>query len=371
MDFKGYSAEDFVLNKRFRQWILDPQKNDHLFWEDYIRRHPEKLSAIIEAKKLLLQMPEATEKLSETEKNDLWEHISFVLGEDNEADKDKVYPINAHSVIGKASLKRNIYTRVDYTKRALIAATVLIFLTISWSMFRIIFDRSSHGLQNQEELVRKENPWGQKSTVFLSDGTEVVLNSGSSLAFAKAFNGDVRKVYLEGEAFFNVAKDPLKPFIVISREISTTALGTSFNVRAYPHENKKTVSLMTGKVKVSRTDSAAASTDVILQPGEEAYFNGIENKMSVGSFNQQEVTSWKEGIIHFRDAGAREVFDYLEKWYGVTIREANQPVKKWNYTGEFNNMDLHNVLSSIGYSMNFEFTKEEKLVTIKYIKTMK
>lgn len=371
MDFKDYSAEDFALNKRFRKWILNPQKEDHLYWEEYLKKHPHQVDVIVEAKKLIQNLPYTEFKLTSGEKALLWQSIQRDVEKKNDEnpERNNVYPINSDTVIKKISKNKKAETSLFYVKRALVAAAVLLFVTISWGIYQQVFKSNNKPEEITVEIIYKQNPWGQKSTVFLSDGTEVILNSGSSLKYAKEFAAGERVVYLQGEAFFKVAKDLQRPFRVISKNISTTALGTSFNVRAFPRENNVNISLVSGKVLVSSGggQSKNADREVILEPGEQASFNELNRQIVKETFDPSEVISWKEGVIYFKDADASEVFGYLEKWYGVEIREMNNPSTKWNYTGEFNNMDLHNVLASIGYTMNFEFKKEDKIVKIKYL----
>jgi len=371
MEYQDYTVEDFVLNSRFRKWLVNPSKEDNLFWEEYIRNHLEQLPVIEQAKKILVSLPKEKHVLESKEKEDIWNEIIRNAEADQlgkTPDERGVIPMNSEVILKKASYSDTKKKTGKHLTKLLIAASVVFVLSTTFFFSKSLMDREDWNLTQLNERVTKSNPWGQKSTVFMVDGTEVILNSGSSITYNKEFENDKREVYLEGEAFFKVAKDPLRPFQVITGNIVTQALGTSFNVNFYSPE-RISVSLVTGKVQVTHSNEGSEPMEeMILEPGEQANFISSENQFKKGKFKIKEICSWKDGVIYFQDAGSGEVFSYLEKWYGVKIIEVNEPLEKWNYTGEFDNLDLYNVLNSIGFAMNFEFTKEDKTYRIHYQK---
>ncbi len=370
MEYKNYKVEDFVLNSRFRRWILNPQKEDHLHWEEYLKKHPEKLVVIEEAKRIVTELPKIDYRLDKEEKSLLWHSISDNISSDispGRSAKGEVIPMNSDVVLKKASGHRIIRKKKNYLKIG-IAAAILLLLSLSIFFNRNLILSAVDDESLRAELISKQNPWGQKSTVFLTDGSEIVLNSGSSISFLKDFEEHQRVVKLEGEAFFKVAKDRDRPFRVIANNVVTQALGTSFNVNSYS-DGKTNVALVTGKVVVTRMNSDKKLVkSVYLEPGEQTEYVEAENLFNTKPFSLEEITSWKDGIIYFSDADSKQVFTYLENWYGVKIIQSNQPKEKWNYTGEFNNLDLKNVLTSIGFAMNFDFTKDDKTYLITYQK---
>jgi len=146
----------------------------------------------------------------------------------------------------------------------------------------------------------------------LSDGTEVWLNATSKLRFPFAFNGDKREVYLEGEGYFNVAKNDGQPFIVHTAHTDITVLGTTFNVNAY-NEEVTTTSLVTGKVLTRSGDK-----EVTLKPGQEVAFNA-NNKFSVDNFDTDEVLAWMRGLYVFHNTSLEHIAAVIERWYGVKV----------------------------------------------------
>jgi ferric-dicitrate binding protein FerR (iron transport regulator) len=219
-------------------------------------------------------------------------------------------------------------------------------------------------VEDRTAWVEKSNPWGQKSTVFLSDGSEVKLNAGSTIRYQHHFTNNERKIYLEGEAFFKVMRDTLRPFRVVSRGIITEALGTSFNIEAYNAEDQLNISLVSGKVAVRPEDPGFQN--VLLDPGESVNFSISNQQLLKNSFNEDEVLAWTNGILLFKNASESEVIDKLQKWYGVEFEIENASTKLWSFTAEFNNKSLENVLLSIGFTMDFRFRIENDKVSITY-----
>lgn len=359
MDYRKYTVEDFVLDSRFRKWVLQPDKETHLFWDSWVEKHPEKVPLLKEARVLLLHLPQVKHALSEEAIDELWYAIDHQMEESTSpiVPGQKVIPLHAIAVLER-------YTHVkerkwDYHSIGRVAATVLIVLSFCLSYF----------LANQEvvvlpTLVKKESLWGQRSTIFLSDGTKVNLNAGSSITYYKDFTENERVVTLHGEAFFSVAKDAKKPFRVFTGDLMTQALGTSFNVWAYDPDQVK-VALVTGKVSVDNIGKDRDKQSTILSPGEEAHYQ-LEKGISVNSFDPKRVLSWKEGVIYFRDADEISVFNTLEQWYGVKIQRINHSKKVWDYTASFHGQSLEHVLMSVGYAMDFEFEINQKSVVIHY-----
>jgi len=157
-------------------------------------------------------------------------------------------------------------------------------------------------------------PRGGQYQVVLADGTKVWLNAASSLRFPSDFRGSQRAVELTGEAYFEVAKNKHKPFLVKVGEMQVNVLGTHFNVNAYTEESSIKTSLLEGSVKI--TSGKATS---ILQPGEQAVLRNADNKVRVNRVNMDEVIAWKNGVFQFDDADITSVMREIARWYNVEI----------------------------------------------------
>jgi ferric-dicitrate binding protein FerR (iron transport regulator) len=217
-------------------------------------------------------------------------------------------------------------------------------------------------------LVTKTTQLGQKTTITLSDGSTIKLNSGSSISYPQGFDKDSREIELTGEAFFEVAKDAKRPFRVKTGEVTTIALGTSFNINAYPNNKNIDVSLATGKVKVESSDYTKKAIDPIyLMPGEKASYNISTLYFKKQKFDTEEMLGWKDGIIYFKKANESDLVEKLKKWYGVDIEVTNQAKKTIDITTKFENSSLENVLESLSYTLGFKYSViNNKKVTITY-----
>ena len=361
MDYHKFTLEDFVLDKKFRQWVLTPDQEINLFWEHWINQYPEKVELLKEARTLLLQLPENKHLLHDEEENQLWELIDARITREEAAPETvrKVIPLNAAAILHRRQTKKKFFR--SYSQTSKWVASILLLLSIGLACYVAYYNQQS---ATPPEMITKENPWGQRSTIYLSDGTEVLLNAGSQLRYYQEFTPRDRVVELQGEAFFKVAKDASRPFKVKTGDVITRAVGTSFNVLAYHPENVE-VSLVTGKVAVRHQDTISGADSVFLEPGESAGYDS-KTGLTKSHFDPKKVLSWKEGIIYFDHADEKTVFNTLEKWYGVKISRVNKTAKSWNYTASFDNRSLEHVLMSISFAMDFQYKMNQKSVTIQY-----
>ncbi len=346
MKQKKYSVEDFILDKCFLQWVLNPSKEINIYWEKYVRSHPGQIQLIKQARDIILKIPKIQYRLKEEEIHQIWEKI-----QQNKLEvalpEVKVVPISGYATLQKYTYQQNWYH--DYIKFGRYVASFLFICIAIISLFLVKENHQPATAEN--EVMHKQTPWGQKMTIYLSDGSEVILNSGSKIEYLQFFSETERVVNLQGEAFFNIAKDSLKPFKVITRDMVTRAIGTSFNVRAYAEEGSSRVSLASGKVMVYHDSTLQAQ----LEPGQSATMNSNSRSLEIENFDLQQLLAWKDGILVFEDDDQEMVFDKLSKWYGVEFRFINNSPKYWNYNAEYKNLDLENVLGAIAFAMDFKY----------------
>jgi len=231
-----------------------------------------------------------------------------------------------------------------------VAAAFVIFFTFAGGVYYFI--NSNQPVTTEILLtteIIKQNPKGQKLTTYLPDGSKVILNSLSKIKYSTPFIGKIRIVELEGEAFFEVTRDPIKPFEVISNGVTTTAIGTSFNVK-YNSNDLVEVALISGKVKV--TNSSMKS--VILNPGKSATVSQ-NGKMHVQDFDYMEKAGWKDGILVFKNNSLPEIITKLEDWYGVEFSVDDKLLGRFHYTGNYENESLEEVLQGISFVHQFEY----------------
>ncbi|MGN6420407.1 MAG: FecR family protein [Pseudobacter sp.] len=157
-------------------------------------------------------------------------------------------------------------------------------------------------------------PRGRQFQLQLPDGTQVWLNAASSIRYPSAFSGNERKVEITGEAYLNVAKDPRRPFRVVTAAQMATVTGTQFNVNAYADEMQERTTLVEGGVNVNDISSNAISQ---LHPGEQALLK--DGRLTVRKVDLEEVTAWKNGLFHFVNADIPAVMRQLQRWYNIEV----------------------------------------------------
>jgi ferric-dicitrate binding protein FerR (iron transport regulator) len=171
---------------------------------------------------------------------------------------------------------------------------------------------SKHNRVADEKLLSVTTPRGKDYHLTLSDGTQVWLNADSKLEFPKHFNGNQRRVKLQGEAYFEVAKNVGKPFMVETDFFNTTVLGTTFNIKAYTQKDANIV-LIEGSVKVA----AKGKQSVTLTPGQQ--LSVLNSQFSVKEVDTYPYTQWREGFFYFENQTLFEIMQELGRWYNVNI----------------------------------------------------
>lgn len=246
-----------------------------------------------------------------------------------------------------------------YSKIAAIAACVLTMLGLGlW-----YYQHSQHSqsvMAAAEDMQVVATGIGEQKTISLSDGSQVILNSKSQLAYPKKFHVDSREVKLTGEAFFEVSKNPEKPFRVQMQDFDVQVLGTSFNIKSYPADATYSVSVKTGRVAVSNKDQE----EIILNRGE-----GVRIMAESGSWERQEInpesiSAWKTGKLVFMDESLADIAKVLERRYHIriTFKDAAIAQQKLNIT--IKDQALSQVLDVLQLSGNFGYTKQADRILI-------
>jgi len=163
-------------------------------------------------------------------------------------------------------------------------------------------------------------PFGHRHAITLSDGTRVQLNSGSRLVFPAEFSDSKREVYLKGEGYFEVSKNPDKPFIVRTDFVNVRVLGTVFNISAYADEQAATTVLVEGKVVISQKNKHFGYTDKNLEPGKGCFYSSSTFTSDIHDVRLCEFTAWKDGLLIFNDKPLSIVVNRVEKYYNKKIR---------------------------------------------------
>ena len=180
---------------------------------------------------------------------------------------------------------------------------------------------------------------GQKSSLTLPDGSKVWLNSASKLTYTSDYNSKDRNIILDGEAFFDVARNENLPFIVHANGMAVQALGTKFNVKAYSDETEVTAILVEGSVKAS-----AAGVDLLLLPYFVAsYDRSTDEMVSTYVSDREHAVPWIKNEILFSNDSLKDIASVLERMYNVTVVFENEKIADYTYTGLIRNNSLQNI----------------------------
>ena len=268
--------------------------------------------------------------------------------------------------IWESAMTDNPKKLIEWTKISKYAAVLLILVSACfWTFYGNNFENvdEEEVLTEVPSYILRENKAGRKIKLSLPDGSIAYLNSSSSIKYLDDFEGKERRVFIEGEAFFEVAKDHTKPFIVVSKSIETIALGTSFNVNAFDSSLTR-ISLIEGVVKINQTEKQGTSS--ILSPGTEVIVNHETKTVVEQSFELDDVIGWKTGKLVFNHATLDQVVERLERWYGVEIKVKGKKPSKWIVTTVYDNQSLKNVLTDLQYSKKFAYEITQSNVTITF-----
>ena len=214
--------------------------------------------------------------------------------------------------------------------------------------------------EQQESLHILRIPRGGEYTLVLADSTVVFLNAESKLQYPARFEGKERKVYLSGEAYFDVKANPEKPFIVTAGGMDVRVYGTEFNVTAYEGESVRTV-LVEGKVGVKTTEG---SEEVQLHPGQMAEREG--NGIVVQEVDTYTYTAWKDGKFVFEEENIERIMERLARWYNLNVFYANESGKNQLFNGVLTRFtEVEDILRVIEQTATVEFEIKGNTVIVK------
>ena len=223
---------------------------------------------------------------------------------------------------------------------------------------RIIYESIPGQSSNKDIRNTIVTPLGGRYKVILSDGSLVLLNSGSSLEFPVGFHGAERKVKLTGEAYFEITKNPAQPFIVESGNKAIEVLGTKFNISSYEDDNMWSSTLLEGKIRF--TDHHTQHAEV-LKPGERlSVSNGI---ITMDSLNAEDAMAWKDGMFLFKNEELSAVMHKISRWYNVEVNYSDLPQHRL-YAKISMNAQLEDLLRMISLTSNLKFKVEERRISV-------
>ncbi|UXX79809.1 FecR domain-containing protein [Reichenbachiella carrageenanivorans] len=342
--------QKLLLDPDFRQRIVDLGFDAQLPFEliaeynSYTKKELELARQMIKSN----QLP--AEWTREENKPKLWDRIITEV--------DALDPVDDEQSYATWKVKKNRLFISQFIRYAAVVAGLLIGGYWIYSDIKV----KTVATAEKDVVIVKRNPSGQKSKIHLSDGSIVHLNAESEIKYVKGFTNEKREILLNGEAYFEVAKDVDRPFTVISRSVSTTALGTSFNVNSFTKDVH--VALVEGSVEVK---SMVSDDKLILKPDESVVYKPATGAFEHSTKSVEELAMWRQSILSFDETPLDEVIITLNRWYAVDITCSDtEKQKRLSLSGKFKNQSLDHVLNNIGHSLDFDYVIEGQAVTLKF-----
>lgn len=339
-DYTHFTADELALDSFFRAWVLTDDPEAAQFWTDWLNQHPQQQATVDEATALLWAFQQR-------------------FSDDLTLEQKQQAITQLHERITQTG--RVVVFRPVVWWRA--AAAVLLLLGIGWWLVRpalesrSVTDNPLANSQTDTSIREKRNDTDRPQTLLLADGSTVTLEAHSYLTYPVSFSGNERAVTLVGEAFFEITKDPKRPFLVYARESVTKVLGTSFRVKATDNSSDVQVAVRTGRVLVYEKktfDQLATRSDeqpggVILLPNQQVTLNGQNGQMVKSSVTNSALIEVpiRPGELSFDDQPVITVLHQLERLYGVSIQFDKAALAQCRITTTFADENLRERLTDI------------------------
>ena len=266
-----------------------------------------------------------------------------------EANKNILVPISSEK---REKLYNNIQKNLSVNRGKRTAIKKYLAIAAGFSTLLMLAFFTGMFSNNYTTVIAEK---GEKKEIKMDDGSVIFLNGNSSITYKNNFT-EKRTVKLQGEAFFEVARDESHPFTVKSKDLKTRVLGTSFNVKSYK-DQLAMVSVNTGKVEVTPLQNP--ENKVILTKNQQATFKE-NHKPKISKGNSEDFNAWIRKMIILKDTSLENTAKIIENWYDVDIQFANDSLKQLKITGKFNDEKLSNVLKSLALIKNLKIDSTNK-----------
>ena len=304
------------------------------------------------------------ENMKDEELKNIWRNPQIKVSDEQTNDSLKV-------LLNRIDLYESMSAKNKTTKwpMRLLKIAAIFLLPFFTYVLMVVNDNENHSKQPVIAKVKTNRytalPGSKENVITLSDGTQITLNSDAVLFAPDSFINSTREVYLEGEAYFKIAKDAEHPFIVNTSYSNIQALGTEFAVIAEGEYTRTT--LTEGRVRVSIPKSSEIEP-IELSPSEQSYYNPSLEQISVRKVNTDIYTSWMKGNMVFDNTPFKEVFYRMEKQFGCKIEyENNQALSKQRITAKFIHKEtLSDVLNTLQKVSNFSYRREKNTIYINH-----
>jgi ferric-dicitrate binding protein FerR (iron transport regulator) len=391
-DYIDFTQADLIEDEYFLEWVSKPSEKSQIFWEEFIKKYPEKKKEIETAKLIIKSMVPDETDFYETEIDSLWTSIKKSIDNRKKRNWRLWYPVAAAGILifivsiwWINSENHKNYDVVDYsqllpTRNATQDVELILGdqtkVKISEKESELKYNSNGKLVINSaksimQEAVRSTSsqvsintivvPRGKRANITFTDGTTLWLNSGSSAVYPVEFTGRKREVYIKGEGYLEVAHDESRPFIVKTDQMDIQVLGTSFNICAYPEDASTKVVLVEGKVVARCTNNP----EVILLPNQMISFSNETKKTDVTEVNVEDYISWKDGWLLCNSEELGSLVEKLERYYDQKIIFSDEDVRLYRLSGKLDlKDDLNQVLQVIATTAPVEIQVKNEAICI-------
>ena len=345
--------QKFIENPQFLQWVFKSNPIVETYWEHYMRENPEEQDQLLELKERLMELRFSNDTLTISEKGEIVNRISSRLNRELKQTKRRLF-LNAFMKYAAVALifaaigglvvyfnlsRENIYQQfAQQTIQAPSSVQGPMLITskgenVNLKRSNSTVDYSKNGtvvLNNDSVLMTAETatnvlnqlviPYGNQSRITLADNTLVWLNAGSRLVYPSKFMGKTREVLLFGEGYFEVSKNPEKPFIVKTSNLDIRVLGTKFNISTYEEDNLIQTVLKEGSVSVRRKGAGIFEKDIVMTPNQMVSLDKITGNTRINLVDPNNYTLWTRGLISFEEIDFARVIKKIERFYNISVR---------------------------------------------------
>ena len=345
--------QKFIENPQFLMWVFKTNPLVENYWKQYIIDNPQEEDQLTELKDRLTELRFTNNTLSISEKEKLENRIASRLNRELTHNKRRLilntlmrYAAVAliFAVIGGLVVYFNMDKGIVFQDFANLKIQIPstpqgpILITSKGENLNLkksnsTVDYSKNGtvvLNNDSVLMTAETPsnvmnqlvipYGNQSRIILSDNTVVWLNAGSRLVYPSKFEGKTREVLLFGEGYFEVSKNPAKPFIVKTSNIDIRVLGTKFNISTYEEDNQIQTVLKEGSVSVRRKGAGIFEKDIVMTPNQMVSLDKITGNTKINEVDPNNYTLWTRGLISFEEIDFARVIKKIERFYNISVK---------------------------------------------------
>lgn len=265
---------------------------------------------------------------------------------------DKIH----HQINLNQSVKRPNRLKMGLRKGVQIAAVLILGLFLGFLVTKYKKTGSAY--------YTSISPKGSVSQMVLPDNSVVYLNSGSELKYTINNTKNIREVFLDGEAWFQVEKDEKKQFVVHTPFYDINVLGTEFNVKAYSQDEEIITTLEKGSIRITTSEKINIQNNTVLKPGEQLVYNQAKNTLHIKNVNPRYFTSWKDNKLIFVNMSLKELIVLMERKFGVEINVNDNTILDYHYDGTIKNETIIEMLDLLRETLPIKYKIEGQAILI-------